>query len=329
MSGAGSGGGTTTGAGGGGGFVQSAAPFSGLTNTDLRPRRKRRRRPVPLLNTAWLASRRLRKGRQMLHELSPLFETLQKSVIEISASGAENSEALLRKSLDEFQSTMISHLEPILPAPYEPLAKGLNHIAMFANTLRDVERSITAIKTGRPAWMSSPEGMPEEKVPAEVADQMDRFLDVGVLTLRTMVNDAAELPMDDADLERAEAVGALAKIESEDGAPEVWVKTELPEDYRDFLIHPVDLLAKSAEMGRFFYNTAQAIAEPLDANGMLPDSFIDAFPELFKLDDEDIGTGGDPDANADPGDAAGDLTDDATMPDWTIVARMAAAMVST
>jgi flagellar motility protein MotE (MotC chaperone) len=340
-------GGTPTNPSGGGGFVQGVNPFSGLTNTDLRPRR-RRRRPVPLLDTSWLLTRRMRrKGPTIMRKnVAALVDTLNKSVQEIAASGAENTPDLLQKSMTEFQATLLQTLEPVLPTELEqPLGKGLNHIALFANTLRDCGRAVNAIKTGRPPWLvGNDESWDDDKLSEAAKAGLDRFMDVGWLTLRTLANENVALPDDEDDLERAEQAGELAKVEAWNGE-EYLVKTALPEAYRGFLTDPVDLVADYATIAREFANDAIDIAEPLAKVGLLPDDLTEAFPELFEqpqgpgayanddvatglgkaAGDEDFGAGGDPDGAPDPTDT--DMSDDAVENPIEMMVRLAGVIV--
>lgn len=312
-------------------FVQSAAPFSGLTNTDLRPRR-RRRRPVPLLDTSWLihAARRRKGDDDMRKELSAMIGTLRDSVAEISGSAVENRDELLTKSFGEFEEATLGLVGEILPPDEEPLAKGLNHIATFANLIRDCGNRINAMKTGSPSWMiSGGEGSEKEVVGPGIAEQMDHFLNVGILTLRSMVNETAALPDDEEDLERAEQMGDLAKIEMLDGT-ELLVKTALPADYHDLLTDPVDLLAEFALAGRVFTNQAMGLAKSMAAEDALPDEIVTEFPELFepmgKAAPDAAAAGGEIDPGTDP-DPGGDLTDDAPQNPIEMMVRLASIIV--
>jgi hypothetical protein len=324
----------------GGGFWQSPNAFSGLTNTDLRPRR-RRRRPVPLLNTSWVAGRR-RKGERMrkdfTDQLGTLFGTLKKSVIQISTAGAEDGNALIERSIDEFREALLDKIAPALTSNVieEPLHKGLNHVALFANALRDAGRAVEAIKTGRPTWMVSDSnaGTPEIVTP-EIEEDMDRWIRVGVTALQSMVNETASEVTDAADLERAERTGELAKMLC--GDTEILIKTDLPEDYRDLLTDPLELFADTASMGQEFLRKAAELAGPFLEAGQMPDELIEAFPELFEPGlfevpmgkaavDENAGAGGDPDAANDPGDGGDD--DEGTPSDpIDMITRLASIIV--
>lgn len=261
----------------------------------------------------------------MRKDVATMIGTLGKSVLEISGSGADNRDQLLNKSFDEFRDALFAKLEPVLPTEDEPLAKGLNHIACFANALRDIANRVQAIKTGQPAWLlggDSSNGGVNEMLPPEIADALDRFVAHGVVTLRQMVNDTAELPEDDADLERAERAGKLIKIMGT-GGQELLVKTALPEGYWEYLTDPLDLLIDYAELARDMQNEALLLAEPMAKNGEIPDTVVESYPELFeepdsgttrdggrvgqnrpglhKAEDENVGTGGDPGSANDPG----------------------------
>jgi hypothetical protein len=331
--GAGAGAGGDASYGHGGGFWQSPDAFSGLTNTDLRPRR-RKRRPVPLLNTSWLIKpgTRRRKGDKMAkgtdHLTDDVFGLLEKSLIGIAAGGAENQETLLHQTLSEFRDALMEKLEPffISGATEETLEKGLNHVSMFANALRDLDRTVQAIKTGRPSWMSNSDGMAPEEVSDGAKSKMDLFLRLGVTTLQSMVNDTAEELDEQDDLERAEAAGELHKIECYDGF-DLMVKTALPPAYREYLTDPVDLVADWAEGARALTNMALEMAEPMIKMGALPAAIVEEYPELFeKAEDETLGTGADPDDASDPGDPGAD-PGDAPQDPIEMITRLASIIV--
>lgn len=279
----------------------------------------------------------------MRKDLSGLIGTLEKSAIEIAASGADNRDELMHQSMTEFEAALLAQLEPVLPAESEPLQKGLNHIALFANVLRDASRSIEAMKTGKPSWMTNDNGGTPDYLPPEIAADMDRFIQVGIATLRSMVNDTAELPEDDADLERAEQAGELVKIDSFDGA-DLLVKTALPAEYHLYLTDPVDLITDYALLGRGMLNSAIALAEPMVKQNVLPVGLAEDFPELFKAvdeedDEETVGDGGDPNAvaaaNDNPANSMGpandngdaELTDDAPQDPIEMIIRLASIIV--
>jgi hypothetical protein len=333
------GGGATNGAGGTGpGFVQSTNAFSGLTNTDLRPRP--RRSPVRLVDSTWPIQPRGQRRRGHPHMrkhfselVDGLFDTLGSSMTEIAASGVDDRDTLIKRSLGEFRAELFGQLEPVLvsEAVEEPLEKGLNHVACFANALRDLGRAVEAIKTGRPGWMVN-DGTPPEEVSPDIADQLDRFVRVGVLTLQALVNQTAEEVDEPEELQRAEQMGELHKIECLDGY-DILVKTTLPAEYRECLTDPVELLSDLVAVGREFLNQAMDIAEPLIKMDALPPEFIDEFPELFEQDglgkaagDEDMGAGDDPDVANDPGDGS-DQTQDAPQDPLEMISRLASIIV--
>lgn len=319
-------------------FMQSSGAFTGLTNTDLRPRR--RRRPVPLLDTSWPIrrdARKRRKGEPMRKDITALVDTLRTSVAEIAASQRDDRDELLTKSLGEFNATLLAKLEPVLPSEDEPLEKGMNHIALFAGVLRDAANRVHAMKTGQPRWMVSDGGADgaQESLPDDVEAMLDNFVHVGVLALQAMVNDTATLPEDDDALTRAEKAGELAKIETLDGG-ELLVKTALPEAYHGWLTDPLDLVVGYADAARSMTDRAIGLAEPMAEAGALPEDLVKAYPELFEPDalakatDEDVGTGGDPNAAADPGsdqDGGDDETDDAPNNPIEMIARLCSICV--
>lgn len=242
----------------------------------------------------------------MRKDLSGLIATLAKSVTGISTTQPlESRDELMAKSFSEFEATLLERLDPVLPPDEEPLAKGLNHIATFANALRSAGNTVNALQTGKPSWMvSSDGGDADEKLPDEISDMLTDWINVGVDCLRSMVNSTAELP-NESELRRLERSGNLAKIATFEG-DELLVKTELPEDYHEFLTDPVEMLANMALHGQVFTERARAIAEDLQKQDALPDEIVQSFPELFeppmaKARDENVGTGGDPDAAPDPG----------------------------
>lgn len=284
----GGGGGNSTDYGHGGGFWQAPNQLTGLTNNDLRPRK--RRRPVPLLNTTWPVKRAgRRKGATMRKAFEEHLETLKKSVAEIALSGVDNREDLLNKSLDEFGTTVMAELPP----EPEQLGEGLDHVAKFAGLLDGIATQLPLIKA---------------EVSEEQGALMERFLDVGATVLYDLVNSTATIPETDVEMNKAAKAGQLATIATEDG--EYLVKTELPESYHQYLADPAQLLTIYADLGRDFTSHAAVIADELHKIGELPEVVADEYPELFKAgpgDDENVGdTGDDPDDANDPGDLAGD-----------------------
>lgn len=270
--------------GGPGGFTQSSNPFAGLTNTDLRPGR-RKRRPIPLLDVSWPVTQR-RKGFAMRKDFAGLVDTLNTSVLEISASGADNREDLIKTSFTQFGDALTKQLDLLVGPLEEPLAKGLNHISAFASALNRMNQTIMAIKTGRPSYMiDSDSSMPAETLPQEISDELDRFIRVGIYTLKSMVNDSAELPEDEAALERAEKAGTLLKIEIEGGDPLLF-KSGLPDTYHEFFEDPLTLLIESAELGREMTAMAQVRADELiKAEFPISDDVLKDYPEIFEVEE--------------------------------------------
>lgn len=256
----------------------------------------------------------------MRKDVTDLVALLGRSVGEIANAAVDNRDALLTKSFGEFETALLAKLEPLMPANDEPLAKGLNHIALFANALRDAARTVEAIKTGRPSWMSDSNGLPPEEVPPQTVTSLDRFIAVGVLTLRGMVNDTAELPDDEDDLERAQKAGTLFKIEGADADILVKVDPTMPDHLRGYLTDPFDMLVGAAEIGQDFIDEARILAEPFAETGMISPDMAKQFPEVFTLrkaqndNDQNIGPGGDPDADMDPGDDQNANQDDDANP---------------
>ncbi len=288
--------------------------------------------------------------------ISDLVGTLGTSVKEIAASGRDDRDELLTKSLGEFQETLFQQLEDVLPV-YEPLQKGMNHIACFAQALRDIANRVDAMKSGRPGWMlgGDSEATAKEKLPADISDMLDNFVHVGVLTLQAMVNDTAEMPIDDDALERAERAGELAKIECWDGE-ELLLKTALPPEYHEFLIDPVELVSGWAEAARHMTAQAVDLAEPMAKAELLPDVIYENYPELFEdpltkdfppkkkrmpgtpgsmagteadgdetVGDETVGDGGNPDAAQDPG--SDEIDDDSPNSPLEMITRLASIIV--
>lgn len=323
--------GTSTGHGSGGGFTQSPDAFSGLTNTDLRGRRRRR---IALLNTSWLAGPR-RKGDHMRKTLTDMVGTLEQSVIEIAASPAENREELLKQSFGEFNTALAEETAPPQDT-LAPLEKSINHVAVFANTLRDANRTVMALITGKPSWIAGNDSNGETEIlPAHLADELERWIDNGAIVLRAMVNDLAELPGDEEDLERAEQLGTLVKIQAIDGS-DLLVKSNLPVDYHEFLADPAELMVAYADTARSYVNSALALAAPLLKADLLPPEVIAEYDELFESDlhkardetfgDETVGDGASPDAAADPGADAGegdDITDGMPQDPLALLAKLA------
>jgi hypothetical protein len=261
----GSGGGMTTGPGGtGGGFGQSSNPFGGLTNTDLRPGRRSgdvRRRRIPLLNTSWVTRN---KEPAMRKDVASLVDTLRDSVTGIVASGTPDMDERLSKSFSEFGEALGGQLEAEYGADPEPIGEGLDHIALFAHGLAKMADSVAAIKG-------------DEEIPL-----LDRYLDHGVLVLRQLVNDTAELPEDDQDVGRAEASGELVKIEGSWG--ELLVKTALPEEYTAYLTEPLDVLTAIAGLGASLVEDARDIADEMLKQDpeAIPLELVDALPLVFE-----------------------------------------------
>lgn len=326
-----------------GGFAQSPNPFGGLNNTDLRPRR-RRRRPVPLLNTSWV-----RKQESAMHkDVGPLIDTLRASVNEIASSGADNREELITRSFGEFQEVLGKSLSDYYGAEPEPLAKGLNHISAFASALNRMNQTITAIKTGRPSYMvDSDSSTPPEILPPEMAIELDHFMAVGVFALRSMVNDSVELPETEEEITRAEKAGELVKIEADGG--DILLKTLLPDSFRAYITHPLDLMVDAADLSREMLAVATERAEELLKADAVPQDIIEAYPDLFEVegldkafppaakkkvpatDGTDAATGdeaeGDGAADQGAGLETGDVTDDTPQDPLEILARLATIMV--
>ena len=250
----------------------------------------------------------------MRKDLSGLIQTLEKSATEIALSGADDREQRLSKSFSEFEAAMFAQLDDVLPNE-EQLAKGVNHIGSFAHAVRQASNAMELVKA---------------EAPEEISDLADDWINVGVTALRTMVNGTAEVPADGENLERLERQGNLAKLMTPDGE-EMLVKTDLPQDYHEFLTDPVDLLADYATHGQIFTERARMIAEDLQKSEMLPDQVVEEFPELFDLpmskalEDENLGTGDDPDAAEDPGGDQGD--DDLPQNPIEMMVRLASIMV--
>lgn len=298
----------------------------------------------------------------MRKTLETLVSTLNASVSEIALSGVTDQEEHLTKSFGEFKAALLAEMDPFLPVEDEPLAKGLNHVATFANALRDMANRVRALQTGQPRWMVSDGNDGEaERLPPEISDQLDTFLNLGITVLRAMVNDTAELPTDE-ELERGDpaVIDGLAKIELLSGE-DMLVKTALPVAYHEFLTDPVDLLGQYAMGGRALTNQALALASELAKRDELPEAILEIYPELFEElgkagavppgkkaparaaapggaagggGDENVGDGNDPDAGQEPQDPAddpnaggADMTDDAPQNPIEMIVRLASIIV--
>jgi Mg2+ and Co2+ transporter CorA len=214
----------------------------------------------------------------MRKDVSGLLDTLYDSVAGIVASAAPDANELLTKSFGEFNEALDQQLEVEYGPDPEPLGKGLNHIAAFANALGKMEASVEAIKAGRPIFQDQ-----QEPVLASTVAALDRFLGHGDVLLRQMTNDTARIPDDEEDLERAEKAGELVKIESRYG-DEMLVKSDLPDDLVAFLTDPLDLMTEIADLGSAMIGDARDIADALlkgDAEA-IPEEVAEAFPLVFE-----------------------------------------------
>jgi hypothetical protein len=255
----------------------------------------------------------------MRKDITALVDTLKKSVVEISASDADTRDELLGKSMGEFQIALLSKLESVLGPEFEPLGKGLNHVAEFALALQLAADRVALAKI---------------EVPEEISDQMDRFIDVGVTTLRSLVNGTGEMPDTDEDFAKAERAGELAKVETIDGE-EYYVRTTLPETYRSYFTDPVDLLADHALLARDFQNQAIAIADSMAKAELLPEGIVTEFPELFEQElskafpNQEDDADGNADPTQDPGDDSGEVgaSDDAPQNPIEMMVRLASIIV--
>jgi hypothetical protein len=221
-------------------------------------------------------------------------ERLRQSVGEIMGSGVDNREELLGKSFEQFSTALGETVAMVYGDEPEPLAKGLNHIATFASALNRLNQVINAIKTGRPGYMmDGNDGAPSEPLPDEIASDLDGFLSNGVLVLRSMVNNSVELPTTDAELRRAEAAGELVKLETSLG--EMLLKTALPDDLREYLSDPVELILDRVDLAREHITMAKRIAGDLASAGMEFDpEMVEACPEVFVLENDGLTKAGAP-----------------------------------
>lgn len=247
-------------------------------------------------------------------DITDLTHLLADNMVRIADSPVENRAELLRKSIGEFETTLIERIEPLLPdLPDEPLAKGINHIAMFANATRDMVRTIDCIQTGKPGWMMDSSVAPEE-VSEETKEQLERVKDACYLTLRLMVNDTAELPADDDEMDKAAKAGQLYKIETFAG-DEVLVKSAVPPALGEYFGDPVYVMMDAAVLGRDYTNLAKGLAAPLVEAEAIDRELAAEYPEVFDLgkaagDNAMVGSGGDGyDDPEDPGDEAGEQDD--------------------
>jgi hypothetical protein len=225
----------------------------------------------------------------MRKDFADIADALRTSVTGIAASGADDRETRLAKSLDEFEAELEARLDEYLGPLNEPLRKGLNHIQAFATALATMNRTVNALKTGRPSWLlgsSSDDGMPAEELPEDVKAELDRFMALGVLTLREMVNNSAELPDTDDDLVRAERAGCLAKI-ADGNAGEFLVITDLPMDLREYLAHPLELMLEKADLGCAMMDSARDAADELSrvSPELITQEIAEAYPEIFEVED--------------------------------------------
>jgi hypothetical protein len=215
----------------------------------------------------------------MRKDVSGLVGTLFDSVAGIVASASPDSSELLSKSFEQFGEALAQQLDVEYGPDPEPLAKGLNHVAAFASALSKMDASVEAIKSGQPIFEDD-----NEPVVASTMAALDRFVGHGVILLKQMVNDTADLPEDEEDLERAEQAGELIKVESEFGG-EMLVKSELPEDLAQYLTDPLDLMAEMASMGSAMIDDARDIADVLLQGDpeAIPDDLAKALPLVFDL----------------------------------------------
>lgn len=289
MSGGDGGGSTST------GFHQSPAPFSGLTNTDLRPRR-RHRRPVPLLDTSWPRVRSTgrgdplnrRKGHVMRKDVADLVGTLRASVLEIADSAAPNRDELLAKSFEQFGEALAPVVEPLEgvsdldPPELEPLGEGLEHINAFGTALGEMRLSVDAIFAGNPLRKRDITEAEAAGIVYAAADDLseriETFMQLGELILAKMVNDSVEIIDTDLEAAAAEADGTLAKIDTAAGT--LLVRTPLPDELCAYLADPLDLLVKTADLARALTGSATLLAGELAKAEALPDDLLDAYPEL-------------------------------------------------
>jgi hypothetical protein len=289
---------------GGPGFTQSPSAFSGLTNTDLRPR-ARKKRPVPLLNTSFV-TRRGRNSRN--HHMRKIFadklDLLKASITEISAAAPESRDALLAKSFSEFEADIGATLDEVAPEP-EPLAKGLNLISSLASLLTQVETTVKCICEGKAYRYSEA----NEECPEHIQMGLHHFLAIGEMVLREMVNDHVEMPEDEMDAEKAHQAGQLFKIDSDGG--ELLIKSRLPEHLVAFAEDPALLAIDRIALGRELVATGRDVLIAMDDQGLLP-------PELQKaIPPEDDDSEDETDQTADAGDMGEDTGDGSDMGDGT------------
>lgn len=222
----------------------------------------------------------------MRKDFQGLVDQLKASTIEIAGSTVEDREALLAKSFTEFGAALDKQLVVHLGVEPTILRKGLNHISAWASAINRLNQTAQAIKTGRPSYMiDSDSNMPPETLPQEVIDDIDRAMQACVITLRSMVNNTVELPSDELELTRLEAAGQLMKL---DGpfVGEMLIKTDLPDDLRQWIEDPVDLFIDRADLGNSFLEGASADAEVLMEGDLIPEELMKEYPALFMTPEE-------------------------------------------
>ncbi len=223
-----------------------------------------------------------------------LVGTLRESVLEIARSDPTRLEELLDTSLEQFGGALEKRFVDIAGPLPEVLAKGLNHVSAFASALNRINQTVQAIKAGRPSYMiDADSSMPEAAIDESIAEQLDRFIRAGVFTLRVMVNDTAELPETDAELQRAQRAGRLAKLDFGEDGGEVMLITDLPDAYLDFFASPLEMLKEAGEIGRDWTMVSAEVADALLDGGMeFPEALVKSLPQVFDLllDEDDAAT---------------------------------------
>jgi hypothetical protein len=114
-------------------------------------------------------------------------------------------------------------------------------------------------------------------------DALDRFLQGGALTLRTLANNTGEVldPDDQRALKMAERAGTLAKVDAFYGE-DMLIKTALPGELHELLTDPVEIMGDLVGMSRAYLDAATQIAEPLAKADLLPEDMSEIYPELFE-----------------------------------------------
>lgn len=203
----------------------------------------------------------------MRKEIGELLGTLQKSLVEIAGSAADDREDLMTKSMDQFGEALMDMIGPSLPLSEEN-AQEEHPVMLFHHSLSKLAGDMELIKAafGNDATADA---------------TLDRLMDAGALTLRALASDSVEPIETDRQLRLAERDGTLVKITSFDGE-DMLLKSDLPDVLQEFICDPMELMAGSVDISRAFLDIGLDIAEPMVKAELIPLDFADAYPELFE-----------------------------------------------